>query len=218
MGGLASVAFYGAGKAVEALKRGVERRRIQKIENYVIDAANKRAQYLLETSTQTAVGPCLSTIYDPKLKRLYYGLNYKSKSVAALAEYDTWHLKETHEIIRTRTAQYDKAIQDEIIKNLPSNYDRRLAAHSEVRALDQALKAREEAGMPVNESIIAELYLYNLYMPTRAMTEGQDNKAPLLDKSSYFLISFFPKSPMNQRLETYLFIKCITTTSHMCCA
>ena len=33
------------------------------------------------------------------------------------------------------------------------------------------------------------------------------------------LICFFiPKSPMNQRLETYLFIKCIITTSHMCCA
>jgi hypothetical protein len=40
-----------------------------------------------------------------------------------------------------------------------------LAAHSEVRALDQALKARQEAGMPVNEAVIAEFYLYNLYMP-----------------------------------------------------
>ncbi len=107
MGGLASVAFYGAGKGVEALERSVQRNRVQKIEKYVIDAANKRAQYLLETSTQTAVGPCLSTVYDPKLKRLYYGLNYKNKSATALAEYNMWRLKEAHKIIRTRTELYD---------------------------------------------------------------------------------------------------------------
>jgi len=45
MGGLASVAFYGAGKAVEVLKQSLEQKRIQRIENYVVNAANERAPY-----------------------------------------------------------------------------------------------------------------------------------------------------------------------------
>ncbi len=36
------------------------------------------------------------------------------------------------------------------------------AAHSEMRALDEALKAREAVGLPVNEGILENMYLYNI--------------------------------------------------------
>ena len=173
MGGLASVTFYGAGNAVEALKRSVERKiRIQKIENYVIDAANERVQYIVKTYSKKEIGPCFSTIYDPKLKRLYYGLNYKSGNDKARNEYEKWLKEEAHKIIRTRTNIYQEAINRGLVDNLPLNHDTRLAAHSEVRALDLALKAREEVGMSVDEMDISELFLYNIDM--KNFSKGRD--------------------------------------------
>ncbi len=40
-----------------------------------------------------------------------------------------------------------------------------LTAHSEIRALDQALKAREDSGEQVDESTISEMYLHNINLP-----------------------------------------------------
>ena len=164
MGGLASASFYGAGKAVEALKRGVERRSIQKIENYVIHAANRRVPYIVKTNSKKEIGPCFSTIYDPKLKQFYYGMNYKSGNDKALKAYKKWLEEEAHNIIQFRTNLYKEAIDNGLVNNLPPNHDIRLAAHSEVRALDLALKAREEAGMTVDEMTISDLFLYNIDM------------------------------------------------------
>ena len=172
MGGLASVAFYGAGKGVEALKRSVERRRIQKIEDYVVRAANERVPYIVETYSKKEIGPCFSTIYDPRLKRLYYGINYKSGNDKARNEYKKWLDEEAHRIIRNRTSIYQEAINGGLVDNLPLNHDTRLAAHSEVRALDLALKVREEVGMTVDETNISELFLYNIDMKKYFKGEG----------------------------------------------
>ncbi|MDE6912895.1 MAG: hypothetical protein K2P35_04275 [Lachnospiraceae bacterium] len=172
MGGLASASFYGSGKAVEALKRDVERRRIQKIENYVIHAANKRVPYIVKTYSRNEIGPCFSTIYDPRLKRFYYGLNYKSKNKLIKEEYERWRDYEVHEIIRTRTKIYQEMIDKGLVDYLPPNHDPRLAAHSEVRALDLALKAREEAEMAVDELTISDLFLYNIDMKKFFKGEG----------------------------------------------
>lgn len=45
---------------------------------------------------------------------------------------------------------------------LPEFVDTRLAAHSEIRALDEAIKVRRSLGLPVTEDIINELYVYNI--------------------------------------------------------
>ncbi len=172
MGGLASVTFYGADKAVEALKRSLEQKRIQRIENYVVNAANERVPYIVKTYSKNEIGPCFSTIYDPKLKRSYYGFNYKSKSPMAKAEYERWRDKEAHEIIRIRTKAYQEAIDGGLVDNLPPNHDIRLAAHSEVRALDLALKAREDAEMTVDEMTLSDLFLYNIDMKKFFKGEG----------------------------------------------
>lgn len=55
---------------------------------------------------------------------------------------------------------------------MPENHDPRLAAHAEVRALDQALKARRELKMMVDESTISELYLYVIHLTCLYKGEG----------------------------------------------
>ena len=45
---------------------------------------------------------------------------------------------------------------------LPEFVDTRLAAQSEIRALDEAIKVRRSLGLPVTEDIINELYVYNI--------------------------------------------------------
>lgn len=38
----------------------------------------------------------------------------------------------------------------------------KLASHSEIRALDEAIKARRAAGLRVSEKILDEMYIYNI--------------------------------------------------------
>lgn len=48
--------------------------------------------------------------------------------------------------------------------------DTRLAAHSEIRALDEAIKVRRDLGLPVSEDTINELYVYNIDLRTMYST------------------------------------------------
>lgn len=137
----------------------------------VVAHANARAYEILETQTKGEAGPYLSTIYDPELDRYYYAQNYRSRNQAAFKEYERWRDYEADPIIRQRTQQYQKDIDEDKVK-LPENHDLRLAAHSEVRALDQALKARRALGMTVDESTISELYLYNIHLTCLYEGEG----------------------------------------------
>jgi hypothetical protein len=59
--------------------------------------------------------------------------------------------------------EYTSKIQRGEIK-LPGNADMRFAGHSEIVALDQAIKARRAAGIPIDEKLISELYLQNIDM------------------------------------------------------
>ena len=46
--------------------------------------------------------------------------------------------------------------------NWEDGLDYRLAAHSEIRALDEAIKVRKSLGLPVTEETLNELYVYNI--------------------------------------------------------
>ena len=131
---------------------------------YVVAAGNAKAVEVVYAKKQgkKAAGPCLSTVYDPITHQLYYGQNYKSKSKTQLAEYYSWLENDADPIIKERTEKYAADIAAGKVTDLPENHDSRLAAHSEVRALDQALKVRRDLGMIVNESTLSELYLYNI--------------------------------------------------------
>lgn len=62
-------------------------------------------------------------------------------------------------IIKQKVTNYEAKIKSGEIKNEIA--DRRLAAHSEMRAYDQAIKARREAGIHVDEGSIKEMDLHN---------------------------------------------------------
>ena len=132
------------------------------IEQYVMKAGNAKAMEVLNTQSKKNAGPCLSTVYDPVLDELYYGQNYKSRNKFAEQEYLKWIENDADPIIQRRKEEYQRDIDTGKVNDLPENHDPRLAAHSEVRAVDNALRARRKAGLAVNEVSITEMYLYNI--------------------------------------------------------
>ncbi len=134
----------------------------ERIEKIIVDAGNKRALEIVKSQSKLSAGPCMSTIYDPVLNKIHYGLNYKSKNKLALKEYVDWIHNGIDPILKARLEEYQKDIEDGKVTDLPDNHDPRLAAHSEVKALDEVIKARREAGMDVDDNTISELYLYNI--------------------------------------------------------
>lgn len=76
-------------------------------------------------------------------------------------EYQKWIDNDADPIIKNLVKEYELKIASGEIK-LSEVADTRLAAHSEIRALDQVLKARREANLPVNDSTISELFLHNI--------------------------------------------------------
>ena len=123
---------------------------------------NQKAFEILETQSKKSAGPCLSTIYDPELDNFYFGQNFKSGNKMGKVEYINWLNNDADIIIKERTDLYQYEIDNEIVKIQNPYHDDRLAAHSEIRALDQALAARRELGYTVNEETLKELYLYNI--------------------------------------------------------
>ena len=123
---------------------------------------NQKAFEILETQSKKSAGPCLSTIYDPELDNFYFGQNFKSGNKMGKVEYINWLNNDADIIIKERTDLYQYEIDNEIVKIQNPCHDDRLAAHSEIRALDQALAARRELGYTVNEETLKELYLYNI--------------------------------------------------------
>lgn len=145
------------------------------IERYITLMGYAEAMRIKGSQSKTSAGPCLSIIYDPVVQQLYYGQNYKSGNSAQTRAYEEWLNGNTDEsadvIIKNRIQAYITDIEAGNVA-LPEGHDARLAAHSEVRALDQALKARRARDMPVNDSTLGEMYLYNINL-TRLFERGK---------------------------------------------
>jgi hypothetical protein len=134
----------------------------ERIEKIIVDAGNIRALEIAKLQSKLSAGPCLSVIYDPVLNEIHYGQNYKSKNKRALKEYENWIDDDIDPVLKARLEEYQKDIEDRKVTDLPESHDPRLAAHSEVRALDKVIKARRKAGIDVDDNTISELYLYNI--------------------------------------------------------
>ncbi|MBN6074027.1 PAAR domain-containing protein [Aggregatibacter actinomycetemcomitans] len=139
----------------------------------LIDDVKMKAQEILESGVSANErGPCLSGVYDPATGETFYAQNFKN-NVTGDRAYETW-LNGSPEaggadpIVKERVAQYEaKIASGEIIPS--DRADRRTAAHSEIRALDQAIKARRERGIPVDASSISEMDLYNVDLQNAAI-------------------------------------------------
>lgn len=139
----------------------------------LIDDVKVKAQEILESGVSAKErGPCLSGVYDPATGETFYAQNFKNNAKGDLA-YESW-LNGSPEaggadpIIKEAVSQYEAKIESGEIT--PSDRaDRRTAAHSEIRALDQAIKARRERGIPVDASSISEMDLYNVDLQNSAI-------------------------------------------------
>ena len=133
---------------------------LAKIEEKVVSNAEKKAAEILRTQSKREAGPCLSTLYDSELDEIFYGQNFKTSKVGK-AEYMNWIKNEADPFIQERLFNYERELKVGNVKWKITN-DPRLAGHSEIRALDQAIKARRAAGLPITDNILEEMYVYNI--------------------------------------------------------
>ena len=122
----------------------------------IVRIGNEKALEVIATQSIREQGPCLSTIYDQDLKQYFFGQNFK-KNETVRKQYEYWIHNDANAIIKARFLSYD----DSLIV-LSEGVDKRLAGHSEIRALNDLLKARKAAGLPINDEIIQNVYIYNV--------------------------------------------------------
>jgi hypothetical protein len=128
------------------------------------DAMNKRVLDVLRTQDKKPAGPVLSGIYDPRTRQTFFGQNFRTTDKGR-DEYKRWLAEDADPIIRNMEHEYAAKLERGEIKKT-ERHDNRLAGHSEIQALDQVIKARRAAGMPVDEKMMSELYLQNIYLPS----------------------------------------------------
>ena len=184
--------FYGGGKlfswvrnggkkvAGEIAEEGAEKaaketaelsgKKVNEINELMQDAANKKTLEILDSQSKTAAGPCLSEIYDPLTGKIAYGQNFKTSSTG-YAQYNQWLENDADPLIKNLVSNYESKIKGGDIA-LSEVADGRLAAHSEIAALDDILKNRRELGLPVDENTLSELYLQNIDL-TKAYKTGE---------------------------------------------
>ena len=129
-------------------------------EKKVVPNAESKAAEILRTQSKREAGPCLSTLYDSELDEMFYGQNFKTSKIGR-TEYNNWITNEADPFIRERLFNYEREINSGNIVLEPF-VDPRLAGHSEIRALDQAIKARRAAGLPITDDILKSMYVYNI--------------------------------------------------------
>ena len=85
------------------------------------------------------------------------------------------------EITKKIVNDYQNKLKQGEINHEGKIVDRREAAHSEIRALDDAIKARREAGIPVDENSIKDMYLHNRDLQKNAI-QNNGGIPPIKDR------------------------------------
>lgn len=142
----------------------------QEINRLMQTSANKKTLEILENQSKTAAGPCLSEIYDPLTGKIAYGQNFKTSATGNI-QYYQWLENDADPLIKKLVSKYETKIKNGEV-TLSETADYRLAAHSEIVALDEILKNRRALGIPVNETSLSELYLQNIDL-TKAYKTGE---------------------------------------------
>ena len=120
----------------------------------------ERLQYdkVVRTQSRAKRGPVLSVIIDRRTGEIFTGQNRK------------YPPKNLHPLLQRRIAAYKEAVANK--KIVPSRYENGglvhgpPGCHSEVYALNDALQARERAGLPVSEALLDEFVLSNVRLKT----------------------------------------------------
>jgi hypothetical protein len=113
-----------------------------------------RALEILATQSNSERGPVLSGVMDAKTGVIYHGQNTNSAPA------------DLHPLLKDRLDHYDKVTVGQAPINLGVP-----GAHSEIHALNQAIKARERiTGVPVTEKDLSDFLLHNRSL--RGKTKG----------------------------------------------
>jgi hypothetical protein len=133
----------------------------QRVNDDLVKAVEAEAARQIASNSKRANGPCLSGVYDPVTGQTQFGRNF-GKNAAGRNEYAKF-VEDAHPLIQDRIRAQQKLIGE---GKVPPETDTRAGAHSEVRALDAAIKAREAAtGKPVTEADLGSFDLHNRHMP-----------------------------------------------------
>ncbi|KZL14839.1 YwqJ-related putative deaminase [Pseudovibrio sp. Ad37] len=105
--------------------------------------------------------PVLTSVIDPATGKVYHGTNGGlpgTPKVDGLPD-------DLHPVLQDRIDKYNKSLADndtrERFRSNKEPVNGKPGHHSEIWALNQALNARKELGMPVNEGTLNELFLSN---------------------------------------------------------
>ncbi|MBB1138397.1 DUF4280 domain-containing protein [Myroides sp. WP-1] len=147
----------------------------------LIEKVLEEAKRIVKTTSAKSRGPCLSGLYDPATGKTFFGLNFKGNPTGK-TEYAKW-IEDPAErggadpIIKELVNEYKAKIASGAIV-LKEVTDTKYAAHSELRALDQALKARRAKKIPVDRNSIKEMSLSNRDLQPKVI-ERNNNIPPL---------------------------------------
>ena len=136
----------------------------------LIDKTKALADRVMKSKTSaTKRGPCLSGVFDKVTGKTFFGKNFNLRTTKGRAAFEKFK-ENAHPITKKRIEALEKGIADGTIKHKPS--DGTPGAHSEVVALDKALKAREKAtGKKVTEENLGDFELHN-----RSTSNNRPNK------------------------------------------
>ena len=146
--------------------------RARNLKQSVRNSANER----LPNYSRTNDGPCLTGVHEPVTGKVYEGTNFP-KNRAGNQAYEKF-VDESHPLLKERIQNRQAAVDEGKRLGKPEfeTVDHRAGAHSEVVALDKALKAREAAtGKRVTAADLNEILLHNRNMPK---TQIQMDRCP----------------------------------------
>jgi hypothetical protein len=130
-----------------------------------VERTKQRAEEIINSgASRKSRGPVVSGITDPSTGKTYFGQNLTKKELSD-PTFMTHFREQLHPLLKQRLDVYDqKLAAGEIKAEVQTDLDRAgiPGSHSEIRALDQALRAREAStGKPVTESDLPSFMLHN---------------------------------------------------------
>jgi hypothetical protein len=129
-----------------------------------VERTERRAQEIIDSgASKKSRGPVLSGVTDPLTGKTYFGQNFtlRERSNVIFSEFN----QQLHPLLKERLKIYEQKKDAGVIRvEDPLSLEKAglPGSHSEIRALDEALKARETyTGKPISEGDLSSFLLHN---------------------------------------------------------
>jgi YwqJ-like deaminase len=130
-----------------------------------VERTQQKAQDIIDSgASKRSRGPVVSGITDPATGKTYFGQNFTEKERNNL-DFMASFKEQLHPLLKERLETHTQKLETGKVKaEFPTDLDKGgiPGTHSEVQALDQALKAREvHTGNPITEAELSSFLLHN---------------------------------------------------------